>query len=253
MRAIVLAAGKGTRLHADRQDMPKALFPICGRPMLEVVLGLIDFIDPRDTYIVVGYRREDVIARFGPVYNYVVQEQQLGTGHAVRVCDEAFRDYNGSVIVIMGDMPMYRREKLRAMCDAHEAGGADCTIMTAVNDELPDWGKIARDSEGRFIGIREAKDCTPEQAATPELFSGTLVFRSKPLFELLPRLSTDNAQGEYYMTELPELMMAAGMRVEMFPVEDGNDIRGVNTPEDLQICERILLERSRAAQKEGSI
>lgn len=246
MRAIVLAAGRGTRLHSG--ELPKALYPICGRPILDFVLDLTrGWIKTEDTFLVVGYRREAVLESF-PGYPSVVQEQQKGTGHAVAVCREEFRDYDGSVIVLMGDMCMYRREVIRALCERHEASGADCTIMTAVNDDLPDWGKIARDAAGNFIGIREAKDCTPEQAKTSELFSGTMVFRSRPLFETLPLLSTENAQGEYYLTEVPEIMMKNGLRVEMFPIEDGDDIRGVNTPEDLEICARIL---SRRMQEEG--
>lgn len=243
MRAIVLAAGKGTRLHSEAKDMPKALFPICGKPILEVVLETIDFIEKKDTYIVVGYRKDDVINRIGEHYRYVEQAQQLGTGHAVSMCDEVFSGYAGSVIVILGDMPMYRRDVLKQLCAEHERSGADCTIMTAQNSELPDWGKIARDENGVFIGIREAKDCTPQQAATSELFSGLFVFNSKSLFETLPELHTDNAQHEYYLTEVPELMMKKGMKVEMYPIEDGDDIRGVNTLEDLVICERILEKR----------
>lgn len=241
MRAIVLAAGRGSRLHV--KDMPKALFPILGRPILEVVLGLIPFIEKRDTYIVVGYQGDKVMERFGQEYNYVLQREQLGTGHAVRVCQDAFAGYDGNVLVLLGDMCMYRREALEAFCRAHEASGADCTVMTAFNSELPDWGKIVRDREGRFIGIREAKDCTPEQAATSELFSGTFVFKSRSLFEMLPLLNRENEQHEYYLTQTPEVMMARGMKVEMFPIEDGDDIRGVNTLEDLEICERILRQR----------
>lgn len=243
LRAIVLAAGKGTRLHSAEKDMPKALFPICGRPILEVVLDTINFIEKEDTYIVVGYRKEDVMNHFGAPYKYVEQAQQLGTGHAVAVCSEEFKDYDGNVIVILGDMPMYRRDVLKALCEAHAKNHADCTIMTAVNDQLPDWGKIARDENGVFIGIREARDCTPEQAATSELFSGLFVYNSRSLFATLPELSTENAQHEYYLTEVPELMMKKGMKVDMYPIEDGDDIRGVNTPEDLEICERILRTR----------
>ena len=241
MRAIVLAAGKGSRLGA--KDMPKALFPICGKPIIDVVLGLIDYVEKKDTYIVVGFRKEDIIAHCGAEFKYVEQTQQLGTGHAVAVCADEFKGYEGNVIVIFGDMPMYHRDVLKAVCDTHAQHAADCTIMTAVNDELPDWGKIARDAEGKFIGIREAKDCTPEQAATSELFSGLMVFNAKSLFATLPELSSNNAQSEYYLTEVPELMMAKGMKVEMYPIEDGDDIRGVNTPEDLEICERILKMR----------
>lgn len=243
MRSIILAAGKGTRLHSAEHDCPKVMHKICGKPLLEIALGLVDFIPKENTYIVVGYRKEDIINAFGPSYHYVEQRQQLGTGNAVAVCAADFKDYDGSVIVTFGDMPMYHRDVLENLCKTHEAKKADCTIMVAYNENLPDWGKVVRDDKGDFVGIIEAKDCNQEQAKTKELFSGVFVFKSKSLFGVIPEMSHENAQNEYYLTEIPEIMIRHKMKIDLFPIDDGDDIRGVNTPEELIECQNILKNR----------
>ena len=242
MRAIVPAAGKGTRLKTNN-EMPKVLHEVCGKPLLEIVLGQLDFISAEDIYIVVGYQKEKVMARFGNKYKYVEQAQQLGTGHAVMVCEPFFRDYNGIVLVTFGDMPLFRRSVMKAMCEYHERTGAACTLLTAVNLDLKMWARIIRDNNGHFARIVEGKDCTPEQAQIKELFSGVLVFDSKALFETLPEIDTHNVQGEYYLTEVPELMVRKGMRIETYMTDDGDDLRGVNTIEDMQICEEVMKKR----------
>lgn len=177
-------------------------------------------------------------------YRYVEQKQQLGTGHAVMVCEPWFRDYDGNVLVTFGDMPLFRRDILKAVCAYHEAEGAACTLLTAENPELSLWARIVRDENGRFARIVEGKDCTPEQVRIRELFSGVLVFDSKALFRLLPELGTNNVQGEYYLTEIPELMARRGMKIGLFPDDDGEDLRGVNTAEDLRICEEVMRKRA---------
>ena len=243
LRAIIPAAGKGTRLHSESSDVPKAMRICGGRPILETVLRNTDFIRPENTYIVVGYKKESIIEHFGPAYHYVEQKEQLGTGHAVMSCAEHFRDYDGTVLVTFGDMPLFGKEDLLAICSYHEEQGADCTLMTAENPELEEWARIVRDQEGAFAAIVEGKDCTSEQARIKELFSGVLVFRSKSLFETLPLVRTENAQHEYYLTEVPELMRRRGLRVETFRIEDGEALRGVNTLEDLRVCDEILRRR----------
>ncbi len=242
LRAIVPAAGKGSRLKAD-DDLPKVMHMACGRPLLETVLCQLDFIDPRDIYIVVGYRKEKVTQYFGSAYHYVEQAEQLGTGHAVGVCAPWFEGYDGAVLVTFGDMPLFRREAMQALCRHHEKTGAACTLLTAENPDLTLWARIVRDGNGRFTRIVEGKDCTPEQAQIKELFSGVLVFDSRALFQTLPEVGRNNVQGEYYLTEVPELMVQKGLRVETFPDDDGDDLRGVNTLEDLEICERVMLRR----------
>jgi len=244
IRAIVPAAGKGSRLQKISGDLPKAMFAVGKRPMLEYVLDNISFIDRKDTYIVVGYGKEKILDHFGDAYCYVEQKQQLGTGHAVMECADAFADFDGSVLITFGDMPLFRREEMEAMCRQHAENGADCTLMTAENASLKMWARVVRDENGRFSRIVEGKDCTPEQAEIRELFSGVMVFDSKSLFRILPEVGCANVQKEYYLTEVPELMVKHGMKVETYFTKDGDDLRGINTPEDLEICEQILEKRA---------
>ena len=243
IRAIIPAAGKGKRLQKVSGDQPKAMFCVNHRPMLEIVLENTGFIAPDDTYIVVGYGKEKIIEHFGDRYHYVEQRQQLGTGHAVMECAPDFADFDGIVLVTFGDMPLFRRSEMEAMCRQHTQSGADCTLMTAENPELKLWARVLRDEKGNFAAIVEGKDCTPEQAQIKELFSGVMVFSAKSLFHVLPQVGCANVQQEYYLTEVPELMVKQGMRVETYFTSDGDDLRGINTPEDLEACERILRSR----------
>ncbi len=249
IRAIIPAAGKGRRLQKLSGDLPKAMFPVGNRPMLEIVLENLDFIDKKNIYIVVGYGKEKIIEHFGSECHYVEQKQQLGTGHAVMECYESFRDFDGSVLVTFGDMPLFRREEMEAMCLQHSKNGADCTMMTAENPNLTMWARIVRDENGHFAKIVEGKDCTPEESEIKELFSGVMVFNSKSLFEVLPQVGCSNVQQEYYVTEVPELMVQRGMKVDTYFTKDGDDLRGINSPEDLEICETILEKRMASEQK----
>ena len=243
LRAIIPAAGKGKRLQKVSGDLPKAMYRIDGKPMLEIVLENVDFIDPGSIYIVVGYGKEKITDYFGDRYHYAQQKEQLGTGHAVMSCAEDFRDFDGTVLVTFGDMPLFHRSEMENMCQQHVQRGVACTIMTAENPELTMWARIVRDENGNFSAIVEGKDCTPQQAQIKELFSGVLVFNSKALFEMLPRLGCANAQKEYYLTQVPELMVQQGLKVDTYFTKDGDDLRGINTPEDLEICKRILKKR----------
>ena len=243
IRAIIPAAGKGKRLQKLSGDMPKAMFPVGGRAMLEIVLENLDFIEEKNIYIVVGYGKEVIMERFGDRYHYAEQTEQLGTGHAVMMCAEDFQDFDGTVVITFGDMPLFRRSEFYKMCLQHEQNGAACTLMTAENPDLKLWARVQRDSEGKFHSIIEGKDCNEEQAKIKELFAGVLVFDSKALFTLLPELGCANVQHEYYVTEMPELMLKHGMKVDTYFTADGDDLRGINTPEDLEICEKILLKR----------
>ena len=240
LRVIIPAAGKGTRLQAISGDLPKAMFRVGDRAMLEIVLENTAFVKEEDTYIVVGYGKEKIMDYFQDRYHYVEQKEQLGTGHAVMVCADAFNGYEGNVLITFGDMPLFSREEMERMCLQHDEIHADCTMMTAENPDLKLWARIVRDENGRFAAIVEGKDCTPEQAQIQELFSGVMVFNSKALFEILPEVGCQNVQKEYYLTQVPELMVQKGMKVETYFTQDGDSLRGVNTPEDLDMCEKIL-------------
>lgn len=243
IRAIIPAAGKGKRLQKISGDMPKAMFPVGGRPMLEIVLENLNFIEDKNIYIVVGHGKEVIMDRFGDRYHYAEQKEQLGTGHAVMMCAEDFKDFDGTVVITFGDMPLFRRSEFYKMCMQHQENGAACTLMTAENPELELWARVLRDEQGKFCAIIEGKDCDPEQTKIKELFAGVLVFDSKALFTLLPELGCANVQHEYYVTEIPEMMVKRGLKVDTYFTADGDDLRGINTPEDLELCESILLKR----------
>ena len=243
IRAIIPAAGKGSRLQKISGDMPKAMFSVGSRPMIDYVLENIDFINKENICIVVGYGKDKVIDHLGDGFCYVEQKEQLGTGHAVMECEKEFKGFDGSVLITFGDMPLFRKCEMQAMCHQHAESGADCTLMTAENQSLKSWARVIRDENGRFERIVEGKDCTPEQATIKELFSGVMVFDSKSLFRVLPEVGCANVQKEYYVTEVPELMVKKGMKVDTYFTKDGDDLRGINTPEDLEICDKILKNR----------
>ncbi len=243
MRVIIPAAGRGTRLNSSPDAPPKALFPVCGKPLLAHVLEQTSFISSEETWIVVGYKGEEIISRFGNSYHYAWQCQQLGTGHAVLQCAEDFRDYDGVVLVTFGDMPLFRRESMQALCRTLAEERAACALLTAHTNQFPLWARILRDGNGRFQRIVEGKDCTPEQSQITELFAGVLAFDSKLLFQYLPQLDSNNVQQEFYLTEVPEMMASNGLNVITVPTDDPDDLRGINTLADVEICESILRKR----------
>lgn len=239
MKAIVLAAGKGKRLQSEKFNAPKVLREAKGRSLLSYVLDNISFIPQEDTVIVVGYMRDKVIEKTVGDYKFATQEEQLGTGHAVACAKEYFENYDGSVLVLYGDMPMLKKETYAAMVKKHEESGADCTFLTAISESPLAYGRIIREN-GKIVDIVEQKDCTPEQLAIRELNVGVYVFDSKALFENLSKLKNDNAQGEYYLTDVPKLLIADGKKVDAYTIGDTCEIYGVNTVEDLEFCEKNL-------------
>lgn len=244
--SIVLAAGKGTRLHSAEHDLPKVMHTALGKPLMEIALELVDFIPKENTYIVVGYKKEDIISHFGPKYHYVEQKEQKGTGHAVACVSEYLAGLDGDVLVTYGDMPLYRKESLLGLVRYHQESGADCTVMSATCTDLPSYGRILRNEKGEFAGIREAKDCSEEEKKIIELNSGVAIFRAEALLFALPKLQNNNNQHEYYLTDVPAILKNEGRKVDLFCIPDGDEIRGVNTPEELVIVEKILKKRADA-------
>lgn len=243
MKAIVLGAGKGKRLQSEKFQLPKVLRQANGRGLIEYALDSIDFIDKKDTVIVVGYKKEAVIEALSSEYNFAEQAEQLGTGHAVNCAKDYFKDYDGDVLVIYGDMPLFTKKTFEKIIKHHQEKGADCTVMTAFVDDPPAYGRIIRDENGNLADVVETKDCNEEQLKITELNIGVYVFKAKLLFENLAELKNNNAQGEYYLTDVPKIMLKKGLTVSICSVDDNTEIYGVNTQEDLEFCEKQLLAR----------
>ena len=238
-KAIVLAAGKGTRLQTEGITLPKVMREANGRPLLHYVLQNLSFMDKKDIVLVVGYRREDVLAVYGD-YPHAVQEPQLGTGHAVSVAKDFFAGYQGPVLICYGDMPLLRRETYENLLAAHREAGNACTLLTGTCDwDLP-YGRILRDDGGTFLGVVEDRDCTAEQKAIRELNVGVYVFDSQKLFAALGQLRNNNAQQEYYLTDVPAILARQGDKVGACCACQGAELIGVNTVEQLRMVEEEL-------------
>ncbi|SHI23633.1 UDP-N-acetylglucosamine pyrophosphorylase [Sporobacter termitidis DSM 10068] len=242
LKAVVLAAGKGTRLKTEGRDLPKVMREACARPLLRYVLEAISFIDKADTVIVAGYKKEDVMAAFGD-YPFAVQAEQLGTGHAVMSARQLLEGFDGSVLICYGDMPLLTRETYEALVRTHAAEGNDCTILSSSSDEELPYGRIVRDGSGSFVKIVEDRDCTAAERAIRELNTGLYVFEAAKLLPALSKLQNNNAQGEYYLTDVPAILRGEGARIGICMRALGDEIIGVNTLEQLKQVEDILRQR----------
>lgn len=245
MRAIVLGAGKGTRLQSEQHNMPKVLRQANGKPLLGYVLDALGFLKEEDITIVVGYKKEMVYEAISGDYKYATQEEQLGTGHAVLVAEDCFLGYSGPILVAYGDMPLYKRSTYEEMFRLHKEKNATCTVLTAVIDDPPAYGRIIRDENDQMVGVIEAKDCTQEQLAIKELNVGVYVFDSAFLFKNLKELKNDNTQNEYYLTDIPKMVMEQGKTLVTHTIYNTNEVYGVNTVEELTFCENVLKEQER--------
>ncbi len=240
LKTIVLAAGKGTRLAQEGIDLPKAMRLALGKPLLGYVLEALPT-GKKDTVIVVGYKKEYITAAY-PDYTFAEQKEQLGTGHAVMCAVPALGDYDGDVMICCGDMPLVKKETYAALAEAHMRSGAACTVLSGRSDEPLPFGRVLRDENGDFERIVEDRDCTPEQKRIRELNAGIYVVDFKKMVSALHELRTDNAQGEYYLTDLPQILKNRGEKVAVCVRDMGDELIGVNTPAQLEQVERILRE-----------
>jgi bifunctional UDP-N-acetylglucosamine pyrophosphorylase/glucosamine-1-phosphate N-acetyltransferase len=227
---IVLAAGGGTRMKSKTM---KVLHPIAGRSMIGHVLAAVAELRPHRVVAVVGHQREQVgphIQQLLPDVVLAVQESQDGTGHAVRVAWEAMdpADRAGTVLVAYGDTPLLEGESLRSFAEDHEAAGRVVSILSGLVADPFGYGRVLRDESGEVTGIVEERDATPEQAAVDEINSGILAFDAGFLDSALPRLSDDNAKGEYYLTDTVALARDDGLPVGAFPLDDVIQTEGAN-------------------------
>ena len=240
---VVLAAGEGTRM---RSSLPKVLHPICGRSMLGHVLAAARELDPEQLIVVVGHARERVVsylAEHAPGTRAVTQERQGGTGHAVRTAIEAAGLDRGTVVVTYGDTPALRGQTLRALVAAHAARSAAATALTTVMTDPTGYGRVIRDRGGAFAGIVEEADATPGQRAITEVNPGIYAFEAALLAGAVKRVTTSNAKGEEYLTDVVAILRADGHEVASVPVADPGEVLGVNDRAQLAQARQVLNER----------
>ncbi|MFF0579258.1 bifunctional UDP-N-acetylglucosamine diphosphorylase/glucosamine-1-phosphate N-acetyltransferase GlmU [Streptosporangium saharense] len=240
---IVLAAGEGTRM---KSKTPKILHELCGRTLVDHMLTAARGLEPGRLIVVIGHERDRVqehLSLTSPDALPVIQEEQRGTGHAVRVVLETVGAIEGTVLVTYGDTPLLRTETLAALLERHEADGNAVTVLSA---EVPDpygYGRIVRDTTGAVLQIVEEKDATPGQRAIKEMNSGVYAFDGALLADAVKRVSTSNAQGEEYLTDVLSILREDGHRVGAHVAADHVEVEGVNDRVQLAFARRVLNTR----------
>ena len=239
---IILAAGKGTRM---RSALPKVLHGLAGKPMLGHVIDTADTLDPSRIHVVYGHGGDTVPAAFPDRgVTWVEQDRQLGTGHAVDVAMPGVED-DSKVLVLYGDVPLIETETLQALADRLDE--ADLALLTVELDDPSGYGRIVRDDEGRVTRIVEEKDAAPSERAITEVNTGILAANGARLRDWLDRLENDNAQGEYYLTDIIGMARQDGRTIEALTAEDPLEVQGVNNRVQLAELERAC-QASRAEQ-----
>jgi len=228
LTVIVLAAGGGTRMRSQRA---KVLHEIAGRSMIDHVLLAVQALEPRQVVAVVGHQRDQVgphIQSLMPEVTLAVQEDQKGTGHAVRIALEAAGTTSGTVLVAAGDTPLLQGDSLRGFAQEHRAADCAVSVLSGIVEHPHGYGRIVRNDEGDVEGIIEEKDATALQREIREINSGILAFDAEFLIEALSRVGNDNAKGEYYLTDVVGLAREAGLAVGAFPLDDVMQTQGAN-------------------------
>jgi len=240
--ALILAAGHGKRMKSDKA---KVLHEVCGRPMIRYVVDAARDAGAKTIIVVVGYAADQVRAALAddPEIAFATQERQLGTGDAVRACRGLLEGYQGPIMVLVGDEPLIRPEPLADLLDRQRTEQSACLLGTAILPDPTGFGRILRDGAGRFLRIVEQRDCTPEEAAITEVNPSCYVFELPGLWDALDKLETTNAQGEYYLTDAPDLLQQMGRSVVALPVLHANDILGVNTRQHLAQADSLMQVR----------
>lgn len=238
--AIVLAAGKGTRM---KSELPKVLVPVAGRPMIRYVVDALRTAGVERIVVVVGYRADLVRAELAgePGVEFADQTEQLGTGHAVMMCRPQLADHHGSVFIVAGDSPLLQPQSVGKLLENFRIQNASCMLGTVDKTNPTGYGRILRDHAGKFVGIVEEKDSTPEQRSNREVNVSTYVFDSHDLLWALDQLTDNNAQREYYITDCPAILMAAGKSVTAEKVLQPCESLSINSMDELAIVETEMI------------
>lgn len=238
--AVILAAGQGTRM---KSKLYKVLHPVCGKPMVEHVVDHIQTLDVERIVTIVGYGAEKVKEQLGEKSEYVLQAEQLGTAHAVQQVEPILGELEGTTIVICGDTPLIRPETMKALFEHHESNHAKATILTAIAEDPTGYGRILRSTDQQVAQIVEQKDATPEQRQVKEINTGTYCFDNKALFAALKLVKNDNAQGEYYLPDVIEILQKQGEVVAAYVTENFAETLGVNDRIALSQAEETMRAR----------
>ena len=238
-KVIVLAAGRGTRM---RSGTPKVLHKVCGKPVLDYVLDIAQSLRSLETYVVVGHGSQKVKDAVGGGVQFVQQDNLLGTADAVNRCSAFLKDFRGTVLVLCGDTPLLSRDIVAALLKKHHRSGASASVLTANVYDPRGYGRIVREG-GLIKAIREQKDVSAVENKIREINVGVYCFNAQKLFEILKKVKLNSRKNEFYLTDVIELLLAEGKKVETVTTQDETVAFGINTREDLAQAQAIIRKR----------
>lgn len=241
MAIIILAAGKGVRMQSD---LPKVFHNLGGKPLLQHVLESVNDLSPQKTLVVVGHKKELIEDYFSSwKVDFVCQKEQLGTGHAVMQAEPYLKGFTGQVLILAGDVPFIKSSTLKKMLEMQKKEKAAAVDLTCDLDDPASFGRIVRNAAGDFMRIVEKKDATLDELKIKEINTGTFSFDCQELFLSLKKITNQNAQKEYYLTDAIEVLQKQGKKVVAFKTNDPLEAVGINTKDELAQAEKMLIKR----------
>jgi UDP-N-acetylglucosamine pyrophosphorylase len=236
LRVIILAAGKGTRMNSD---LPKVLHKLQGKALIDYVIDESELLKPKEIILVVGYKKERVIKHTESRINlkYAIQEEQLGTGHAVLQTKELLKNKKGHILILYGDVPNIKASTLLPIVDNHIINNCDLTLITAEIDDPTGYGRIIRDKKGNLLKIIEEKDCNNNEKKIKEWNPGIYIFKTEEVFKILDNIKTNNASKEYYLTDAIGLAQQSNMQIKAIKIANSGEVIGINTTDQLKELE----------------
>lgn len=239
LTVIILAAGKGKRM--NNPDLPKVLAELAGKPLIGHVVGSLQNLDAHKIVAIVGFHKELVKDYLGSLkidsIVFANQDEQLGTGHAVDQARDILHHIDSNVLILAGDVPLIRHTTLKKFINLHEQNGNSLSVLSTIAPNPQGYGRIVRDPQSNFIKITEHKDATESELRIDEINSGTYVVDCNLLFKSLSKVENNNAQKEYYLTDIVSILKSEGKKVEAYPIAEFKELQGVNTPQDLENAE----------------
>lgn len=244
LAAIVMAAGKGKRMESDR---PKVLHEFFGRPMVAYVLDTLISLGINEIYVVIGFQAEKVREALVPYLEkieFVMQEEQLGTGHAVQMTEAYLRDFDGDILVLSGDVPFLSEETITNLIEVHRREKAAATVLSSIPHDPENYGRIVRLPATDLVDyIVEDGDASDEEKKIGEINTGTFCFDSRYLYESLREIKDDNSQGEYYLTDVMGILRRKGLKAAVYLTDNADEALGVNSAEQKAHLERKFAEK----------
>ena len=238
MISLILAAGKGTRMKSEK---PKVLHEVNGIPMLKRVTRTLENIGIENNVFILGHKKEEVLQEMGTV-PFVVQEQQLGTGHAILIAKEIIEEFKDDVLITCGDTPLLKEKTLNEMKNYFYEGNYDCLVLSCKVKDSFGYGRIVK-KDGRLVNMVEQKDATVEEQKIDEINSGVYMFKYDKLIDAISKIDNNNSQGEYYLPDAVKVLVKEGLKVDTYQIFEEEEILGVNSKVQLAQATKILRNR----------